>query len=366
MSDKTPALLNSKLPAHLQSLGGDDDADEWASGTASGFPVVSTRGKVFHVKRGDDVELIAKADDPDEPETKLKVVVLKTNKGVSRTYYEDTYEEGSDDPPTCYSNDGIIPAADVEDRQAKKCAVCPKAQWGSRITESGKKGKACSEVKRLAVALWSDPSEPMLLRVPPTSLKGWDTYVNMLFKRGVKPPQVITEIRFDPSVSHQVLMFKPIGFVTEDMLEDVQSALAEPTVEQIIGAGNDPGDITPPADDEDEDEAPPKPKKKAPPKRRAPAKASDEEDDEEEAPPKPKKKAPARRRKPAPEPEDSDEDDEEDEAPPPKKAPARKKAAPATEPEDSAEGDDDEDDPLGSLDLDDLDFSDDDEDEDED
>lgn len=363
MSDKDLAKIEGKLPAHLQKLGGDSGADQWQSGTQSGFPVVSTKGKVFHVKRGDDVELIAKHDDPDEPETKLKVIVLKTNPGVSRTYYEDTYQEGSDDPPTCYSNDGITPALDAEDRQSKTCATCKWSQWGSRITENNKKGKACSEVKRLAVGLWIQPNEPMLLRVPPTSLKQWDNYVNQLFKRGVNPTQVITEVRFDPTVSHQVLLFKPVAFVTEDLVPEIEEALADPIVEQIIGAGNDPGDIPPPDDEEDDDDTPPPPKKAPAKRRKAPPPEDDEEDDEEEeAPPK---KAPARKRKAptkkAPPPEDSEEDeDDEEEAPPPKrKAPTKKAPAKKTPPPDDDDDDDDEEDDLAGLedlDLDDLEF----------
>lgn len=325
MSDKEVALLTGKLPAHLKQLSVVDDDDSWESGTASGFPVLSTKGKVFHVKRGDDVELVTKPDDDEEAETRLKVIILKTNKGVSRTYYEDAYEEGSDDPPTCYSNDGITPAADAEDRQCKTCAACPHSQWGSRITEAGKKGKACSEVKRLAVSQWLYPNEPMLLRIPPTSLKNWDNYTKMIRKRGVHPTHVVTEIRFDPSVSHQVLQFKVVGFVTEDMVAEVQEALNDPTIDQIVGAAFDPGDAGVP-DVPDKPEKPTKQPAKQPAKKPATQtqKAADED--------APAEKPTRTRKRPAKPQEDPPEDDE------------------------SAEADEDGD-GLDDLDLDDLDFS---------
>lgn len=346
-------LDNAALPAHLQPLGGQPE-DEWETGTASGFPVISTKGKVFHMKRGDDVTLIAKDDDAEEPETKLKVIVLKTNRGISRTYYEGAYVEGSDDPPTCYSNDGIIPAADAEDRQAKKCAACPKAQWGSRITENNKKGKACSEVKRLAVALWIDPAEPALIRIPPTSLKNWDRYVHLLKKRGVNPSQVVTQIRFDPAVTHQNLTFEPIGFVTPDDVPAIEEALAHPSVELIIGAANDPGDIE---ESDDADDATP-PARQRPAKQAGNAKPEPEPVDEEdveaaeaavEAAAKKKKADAAKKRKLAAakkklaelEAEDADEEEEE---------PAEEEAKEETV---ETEGDLDG---LGDLDLDDLNF----------
>jgi hypothetical protein len=337
------------VPAHLKSLApSEEDREQWDSGTVSSFPVLSLSGKRFTMRSGDDEELIRKPDDPEEPETRLMLVVLRANKGVARTYYEEAYQPGSDDPPTCYSNDGIIPAADVEDRQAKKCAVCKWSQWGSRITDSGARGKACSEVKRLAVALLSDLGTPMLLRLPPTSLKNWDQYVRELLKRGVSPTQVVTQVRFDTKVEHQLLKFEPKMFVTEELLEEMQEALEHPSIDNIIGAAFNPDMGS--ADDEDES------------------------DEEEEAPPprRTRKKPPAKKpAKPAVE-DDDDDDSEEEDTPPPaprKKAPAKKAPAKKTPPPpDDDDGSDvdaeDEDDGLGlgDLDLDSLDFGDDEDD----
>lgn len=358
------SVLDKKLPAHLRVLASDaaDTVDEWSSGTATGFPVISINGKVFHIKRGDDLELVCRDDDPDEPASKLQIVVLRSNRGVSRTYYADKYVEGSDDAPDCYSDDGITPNADAEDRQAKKCATCPNAQWGSRITENGKKGKACSEVKRLAVVPAGLLNDPMLLRLPPTSLKGWDKYIDSISKRGLNPTQVITQISFDPSVSHQLMLFKPVGFVTADMVAEVEEVLADPMLELIIGAGNSGADESAGVDEEDEAPAP-KPKAKRKPRAKpAPVVEDDEEEEvEEEAAPPPKRKRKPRA-KPAPVVEDDDyevdEDEVEEEEPAPKPKAKRKpraKAKPVVEPE---EEEDDGLDGLEGLDFDDIDFGD--------
>lgn len=352
---KSVSVLDAKLPAHLQVLASDGGADEWMSGTASGFPVISIKGKVFHIKRGDEEELVIKPgteDDP-EPASRLQMVVLRSNKGVARTYYEDAYVEGSDEAPTCYSNDGVRPEPDAEDRQSKSCATCPHAQWGSRMTENGKKGKACSEVKRLAVAPAGQLNDPMLLRIPPTSLKTWDRYVSVLLKRGLNPTQVITSVSFDPAFSHQVLVFKPTGFVTDEMLPDLQAVLQEPVLETIIGAGPVPALPDSEDDDSEDDEAPAPKKKPAAKKKPVPVEEPDDDDsDEDEAPAPAPKRKPAAKKKPAPVVEDEDDDSDEDEAPAPKKKPAaKKKPAPVEEPDD-----DDSDDGLDGLD--DLDFDD--------
>lgn len=296
---------NMKLPAHLRDLADKSGMDEWGSGQVSGFPVLSIKGKVFHIVRGDDAELITRPDDPDEAATSLQLVILKTHKGVARTYYADKYEEGSKDKPLCYSNDGVVPADDAEEKQAKKCAICVHSQWGSRITDNGKKGKACSEVKRLAVAEPGYEDDPMLMRIPPTSLRNWDDYLRKLAKKGLNPSMVVTKVGFDATVSHQLFTFKPTGFLGEESADKVAEMQDDSVVAAIIGSSPI---LAVEPDDDDEPATAPKERQ------RATRKPEPEEDDEPE-------EKPARRRKPAPEPEE--EDDE----------PAPRKTKPAPEPE---------------------------------
>lgn len=325
-------VLDKKLPAHLQALGTQGASkDDWASGTASGFPVLSTKGKVWAIKRGDSTDKIMRenADGEAEVAQSISVVILRSNKGVARTYYKDKYVAGSDDPPLCYSNDGQVPALDAENRQAKSCAACPHSKWGSVITENGKKGKACSEVKRLAVAPVGQLNDPMLLRIPPTSLKEWDKYVDMLVKRGLNPTQLMTKVSFDPDVAHQLLVFKPSGFVTTEMVTEIQEVLANDILESIIGVENETSDQA--AATSANSEEPQRPAKKASEKP-----AADDASD------------------------DAIDDASEEDAPPPPKKPRTKKKAPEPEPAtDEASDDDSDDDDIPELDLDDLDLDDD-------
>ena len=228
-----------KLPAALAALGSDED---WGSGIVGGFPVISLEGKRFTIMRGDTSELITRPDDPDEPAGSIEVVILRTHKGVAKTYYVKKYTPGSAEKPDCYSNDGVTPAADAENPQARACATCPHNQWGSRITEEGKKAKSCSDVKRLAVATADQLDDPMLLRLPATSLKIWDQYVGMLNKKGgIKPAQVVTKIAFDKDVTHQQFTFKPVALINASMAAQVASVREDPVVLNIIGSGPDAG-----------------------------------------------------------------------------------------------------------------------------
>lgn len=298
---------SAKLPASIAKAFS-ISFDDFSTGQKGGFPVISIKGKVFHIKRGDEKTLVTKPDGDGEPAASLEVIVLKTHPGVAKTYYSKGFSEGSVEKPDCYSNDGAAPAADAQSPQAKNCAACPHNRWGSKITEDGKKGKSCADVKRLAVAPAGQINDPMLLRVPAASLKTWDQYVDLLKKRGVPPPAVVTKVGFDYTVAHPALTFKPVGFIDEAMAVEVKEVLDTDVVQNIIGgaptaAEVDNGDDAPkaaakPAPVEEETPAP-APKKSAKPAavveeaEAAPkAKVKVEAEAEEEAPaPAPKKAA---------------------------------------------------------------------------
>jgi hypothetical protein len=227
------AALDQKLPAHIAKLGQQDE--DWGSGTTAGFPIISTKGKVFHIKRGDESTMVEDPNEAGEAARSLNVVIIKTHKGVTKTFYAKNYEEGSVDKPDCHSLDGVVPAPDAEDKQCKTCAACDMNKWGSRKTESGKDAKRCNDVKRLAVAPVGQLNDPMLLRVPPTSLRTWDQYVDMLHKRNVSPAQVVTKIKFDPLMAHQALLFEAVDFISDTMVDEIVEAMGSTVVDSMLG-----------------------------------------------------------------------------------------------------------------------------------
>jgi hypothetical protein len=77
----------------------------------------------------------------------------------------------------CASIDGIVPDDSAEQKQAEACAICPHNEL--KTLPNGRKGKECTDYKRLAVALMPNDTqrmfgepllEPVFLRVPPASL----------------------------------------------------------------------------------------------------------------------------------------------------------------------------------------------------
>ena len=240
MSDMV-AIKSGGLPAHLQGKTKTNNLFA-AAVTVGGFPVISIKGKVFHIQRGDERELVTKTGTDDEPASALEVVILSVNPNKSKVFYNSGFVEGSVAKPTCYSNDGLAPASDAEEPQSKKCNVCPHNQWGSRITENGGKGKACGDSMRLCVAPAGMINDPMLLRVPAATLKTLGQYGSQLAKRGVEPQYVVTRVGFDYNVAHPALTFKAMRFVEEAELATVESTLSDEAdiIDQITGVVDKP------------------------------------------------------------------------------------------------------------------------------
>jgi hypothetical protein len=265
------AALNSDLTAHA----------------GGGFPVISIKGKVFAVVRDGDREIQMNPKDPDSAATSLNVVLLKANKGTSKVFYLKGYDKDTSEgqKPDCYSSDGIEPAGDAQNKQAKKCATCAHNQWGSRISEKGAtKGKACSDTVRMAVAPAGQVNDAMLLRVPPASIKALGEYGQMLAKRGVGYNMVVTKVGFDLQAESPKLTFSPVGLLDDEGFAEVQAIVASDVVNSILGASPVALEVTPEAEPEAEAKPAPAPvkaeeKPAAKPKAAAKPKPAPVEDD---------------------------------------------------------------------------------------
>lgn len=230
----------SAVPAHVRAKFAVEANTDLSSGVSSGFPILSFKGKVWHVVEGENRTLVANEDG--EPRSSIELVILKSNPHISKVFYRDGYEEGSAAKPTCYSHDGIVPAPDSE-KISPKCAICPNNQWGSKTTEMGAKGKACADSRRLAIAPSGELDRPMLLRVPAGSLKELVAYAEMLARRQTPYQAVVTKVSFDHTVAHQKLVFKPIRWLNEDEITTVAEVVKRDTVASIVGNDQSGGTV---------------------------------------------------------------------------------------------------------------------------
>lgn len=161
------------------------------------------------------------------PGNKLDVVVIAS--AFEKKYFTGAFNPDKYEAPACYAlsltGDGMIPHEDAKDKQGVDCASCPKNQWGSQ--GAGKKGKACKEVRRLAllpagqVAAGSIASaELAVLSVPVTSAKNWANYVNVIAAEYSRPPWgMLTEVSTIPDAKTQFqVKFAAKGLVEEQYL----------------------------------------------------------------------------------------------------------------------------------------------------
>ncbi len=350
-----PFTTTGNLPAYLTADTSFLDINKEVVKSAA-FPVMSIKGMKFTINRNGAKTIVTKPDDADEVAQSLGVVLLRANMHA-QTYYAKKYSEGESDNqrPDCYTYDGQAPSPNAQTPQAAKCALCKHNQWGSRITEGGKEAKNCQDNVRVAIST-PDNVDPMLLRVPPKSIKPLKEMLKVIAARKVPYNAVVVKIGFDRNEPSPVLTFKPIGLLDDANYAGVRDVYDGEIVRAIVGLddfGMEPQAAKTPSVDTDELDA-------AIAARDATAKAAEKP----KALPKPTvdtdeldELVTPKKAKPAPEPEEApapkkakpviDEDDEP--APAPKKA----KAEPKPEPKKSGGGSDllaDLDDLLGTKD----------------
>lgn len=201
------------IPEHLKKYQAQSsvDADSLASSSIS-IPRVSLRGRKFR--------LVVGGEEIRKPSDELDVVILAVEPGPNlfiKTYYEGKYNSGDSAPPSCASSNGVAPDPWVTNPQAERCMTCPKNQFGSATSNSGKKTKACRDSKRLWV---TDPTDVegtvFALGIPVTSLKSVAEYGRMIRANGVPLSAVITRLTMVDSEFPQ-LEFQHVGFLDEQV-----------------------------------------------------------------------------------------------------------------------------------------------------
>lgn len=181
----------------------------------------------------------------------LDVVIVGVNPHKSKQYFEYDYDPTRDEPPTCFSDNGIGPSAQSSTPQSPTCAACPQNVWGSAISKMTQKAtKACSDRKNLAVVVVNDPTQLLYrFQVPPASLKNLSVLAKALQQHQVSdvegvrpadPADVVTRIHFNPEKQGE-LLFTPMGFHQQlapyiDGL--IEKADASGAIDTITGAND--------------------------------------------------------------------------------------------------------------------------------
>jgi hypothetical protein len=243
MSAIIPLTAGAQLPAYLAKRNELAAAINAEVVTAAGYGVLSIKGKVFTLVKDKEKKILTRPDDPDEVLQSLHLTVIRANT-KSRVFYAKAYVEGTEGEagkPDCYSRDGVTPAEDAREPQAKKCQVCPHAVWGSKASSDGAavKGTACTVNTRLAVVdpdqLEKEDTEPYLLRVPAGSRANFADVVRAADSRGMPYNALVLKVAFDKEAPAPKLTFKLVGLVSDAAYDKVQALHNDDLIKSIVG-----------------------------------------------------------------------------------------------------------------------------------
>lgn len=196
-----PARAGAQLPANWEAqLAADAAKAKDAESSTGGAQWLSIRGGALSFQ-GSPI-----------PGSTIEAVVLDTR--FENAYFVGGFDPEKFHPPVCFAiaetANALAPGDDSHDKQSDACDGCPQNAFGT--SERGK-GKACKNVRRLAL-LHVDYLKPNAdmdrapivgLKVPPTSLTAWAEHVRKLANVFQKPPYCfVTRITVTPDPKVQV------------------------------------------------------------------------------------------------------------------------------------------------------------------
>ena len=129
---------------------------------------------------------------------------------TARAYWPEKFN-GENNPPQCSSVDGEV----GQGTPGGYCSKCPLAQFGS--AENGK-GQACKQMRQLFIVRENDIL-PLVLTLPPTSIKPAKQYFMRLASKGIKYTHAVTRITLEKAKSGEGITYSKAAFALVKQLE---------------------------------------------------------------------------------------------------------------------------------------------------
>jgi hypothetical protein len=164
-----------------------------------------------------------------------KILVIILDHVYENVFYKGKFDADAPASPNCYAfghvEDGMAPHEDAGDKQAAECSGCPQNEWGTADTG---KGKACKNIRRLAIISANGltpegvpDAEIFYAKVSVTSVKPWAHYVKGVASTLKRPPfGVITEISLTPDAKTQFKMnFRVVESLGQEFIVPILARL---------------------------------------------------------------------------------------------------------------------------------------------
>lgn len=218
------------------------ESENLADGIGSSYGVIGYKGKVWTLRLRGETHTFTRPDDG-SPAAFLDCIVLRAASWKSKSYYpKDSFNDNSaGERPLCAALDGVNPDSDVQQPQSQACAICPRNEWKMN---GDRKGRECSDYKRLAVLLLPNQSkallgsplmEPVFLRVPAASLNDLAVLGEAMSKKGFHYSTYITRIGFVVEKPHPQFTFRALQALTKQEAPIVLPMREDPQAYRITG-----------------------------------------------------------------------------------------------------------------------------------
>lgn len=153
----------------------------------------------------------------EKPQAEITGIIIGVQN--ARAYWAQTIEaSGGNLPPDCISDDAVTGVGNP----GGECRVCPFAQFGS---DAKQRGQACKHIQRLFV-LRAEAMLPLVVNLPPTSLKGAKKYLLRLVSNGKRASSVVTKIALERDKSADGIVYSKAAFAMVGELDAAQAATA--------------------------------------------------------------------------------------------------------------------------------------------
>lgn len=155
----------------------------------------------------------------EEPETAREIVGVILAHYAMRAYWPEAFT-GQGTPPVCSSLDGRTGQGDP----GGACTKCERAAWG---TGKGDRGQACKLMHRLFV-LREGQMFPLILSVPPTSVRNVGVYMTRLASAGQHFRGVMTKIKLAKDRNQDGIEYSKVDlFRVADLTPEQRTSLNE-------------------------------------------------------------------------------------------------------------------------------------------
>lgn len=154
------------------------------------------------------------------------------------SYYDKAFLEGEANVPVCFAvartEEDLKPDSESPIMQSEDCAGCDLNEWGT--AKNGGRGKACTNRRKLALVVEGGGGEIKMLRIAPTSIASWKSFVTKINKMGMHTMQCKVRLSFDNDTTLKGMPLK-FEFLEEITNEKSLSALVETLDEAAILLG---------------------------------------------------------------------------------------------------------------------------------